>query len=421
MIVSNLVRFCEGLHMVNLRESELYMWGPSGILTNPFLQTAIDMTTADAIRSNAQLHIELVQKLESLQSAPDALEKQKKLIEELQGQAELAKQTIEKRREKTTEKKKKSSMVKKMASKVIGKEDKATTKLEREEREYVEALEAEMRERTRLTELENRLEEAKRAIPDLEAQVEKFSSVQKDLSSLYSRVFTLPTTLQEFPQLNEAHIQLQTARHTHASTQNEIKTNEEALKLLVEADDEIRVCILFIEEGLTQYGTWGGKNVMEEIGRELRSAKKAAMRAEQLVEEAREAEPLIRALSPLVIRGSTTGEDGSQISNHGLLAQINANKEDIIRARETVQSEIRSTGPRIEALKEELLDAEGFIRKAEQEVESARKVVWDGFMSGAIKPGNGNAVQVRSADLEVPAASLGRPALLPSYSSAIAV
>ncbi|THV03507.1 hypothetical protein K435DRAFT_835813 [Dendrothele bispora CBS 962.96] len=345
------------------------------------------MATTNAILSNARYHAQLVERLDSLQSAPEALEKQAKSIAELQSQVEKAKQRIEELRQKTTEKKKqKNSSVKKIANKVIGREEKFTTKVEKEEREYVEALETEVQERGRLSTLENTLTEAKRVNLHLESQVEKFSPLQKDLSSLYSRVFTQPTTLVEFPQLTEAEIRLKTAQYTQSSIQEQSKANEHAAKLLGEAEEQVRVCLVFIDEGLTQYGTWGGKDVMAEIGRELRSAKRAALKAEELIAQAKRSEPQIESLSPLVILGNTTSEDGAKLLNSTLLAQINNNRNDIVFAQEMVKSEIRATASRIEKLKTDLVEAGGFIRKAEKELQSARREVWDAVVSGQSLP-----------------------------------
>ncbi|THV03509.1 hypothetical protein K435DRAFT_962392 [Dendrothele bispora CBS 962.96] len=369
------------------------------------------MATAYGIISNAEYHAQLVEVLDSLESAPKALIEQNLYIEELQRRLKRVKDKIDDMKENTREKKDlRTSMVKKMACRVAGKKEELKTRVKKEEREYEKALEDEMQERERQEILKEVIEEATRARDNLEAQVEALLQAQNNVSALYSRVFGRARLKPrgEFPRNDYVEMHLRAAEENLVSVKEQISSNEGILKLLEEADNSIMLSLKYLEECSEQYATWGvpkegDAGVLAQIGRELKSAAKAALQAELSFDGARRAEPLIQPLQPLVMYqpgtpcDTTTTESSSTSQKISPLAfrksdayaskaAIKNNKNDLFMAQKTVGFEIRSMGSRIRLLKVDLSKAENVIRETEIELTRVRREIWDEVVCGRASP-----------------------------------
>ncbi|THV03508.1 hypothetical protein K435DRAFT_851814 [Dendrothele bispora CBS 962.96] len=369
------------------------------------------MAIVRAIISNVEYHSHLVQVSGSLEWVPKALTEQVIYIEDLQRQVKRMKEVVEDMEETTREKKEmRTSMVKRVAGRVVGKKEVLMARVDKEERqvqivhlsillsrvfstcrEYEKALQHETQERARQRLLEDMIEEATRVRCELEAKTELRFFVQRSLSTLYSNVFSLASAKSragEFPQNDQVEILLRAAKDNYASLQGQINANEAVLKLLEEADDSIIVTLKYLEACLTQYALWGVRRngdtgVLSEIGRDLRSAAKAALRAELSFDGARIAEPMIQPLPPLVVYrpttpvASTTIGGNDKFSSATALATIKKNKNDIATAQKTVKFEIRSMGSRIRLLQVDLSKAENVIQETEEELTKVRREIWD--------------------------------------------
>ncbi|KAF5366819.1 hypothetical protein D9758_006558 [Tetrapyrgos nigripes] len=346
------------------------------------------MVINHAIISNAQHHSDLVHTFDSLEYAPGTLKKLLMHIKHLQGEVGETKQRLEEMRKITKGKRReytqmRSSTVRRMASSFAGRKEQFLSRVQREESEYVEALEAEMQERTRLETLEDTITEAEQAKIDLERTVDLFQTIQAELRTLYSRVFGQPTTSAGiFPKNDKALEHLNTAQGTCKSLQEQIEANEEATRLLKEADNLVEWSLSYIDEGLRCYDDWGmyGNGVLVEMERQFNKATQAISQVNSLLSQARKIEPVVQSMPPLkvydpCIVGDIVVKYGVKMCNSA--AKVRLNKETITAAHETIKSEILSANHRNGQLKADLEEAEEVMRDTEGELDNVRREIWE--------------------------------------------
>ncbi|KAF5366780.1 hypothetical protein D9758_006562 [Tetrapyrgos nigripes] len=376
-----------------------------------------------AILSNDSYHAELVQSIDALNNIPAALKEQLNYMRSLQRQIEGARASIEMKREMTVAKRRamKGSLIRKTASKLVGRADAWSAVIEREENEYVEALETEMQQRAKLVTLETMVDETSQTKLSLETKLSTLQTLQTDLSSLYSRVFTQFTQesssstpwspsssassastsssmeLEVDWELElEAHEAQKKAQSSVLSLRSQLLANQNAATWLADAKDLLHLSTRYIEEGLTQHARWGTvkSGLAFHMDRELREAMKACTRAETLVNEARSGEPLIQPLPPLVLRVEdcessasrpepTENESSSDprapdsSNRQSLLNKIKTHKSKLLTAQDLISSDIRSSNSRIQQLKLVLPWAEETLKEAEDELMRVRREIWD--------------------------------------------
>ncbi|KAJ3795748.1 hypothetical protein GGU11DRAFT_208666 [Lentinula aff. detonsa] len=226
--------------------------------------------TRSQILSSATYHLSLLQKIETLQYAPSALNQQSKYLHDLEVEIGKIKQEVQQLGEKTKKERKeheelRDSTTRKLAAKLKGKAgiEKFEAKKEKEEREYVEALENEMRERGKQTMLETMIEDAKKVKLDLEEKSNRLDATKKELSNLYHQVFDGPTV--EFPRDDVLERELASAQATYDRVQAMLNSHSQAVNLLTQADQMLAISLKKIDQALG-YSTWdlygGGKRVL---------------------------------------------------------------------------------------------------------------------------------------------------------------
>jgi len=150
------------------------------------------------IVANAQYHSQLLASIAELEYVPSALTQQESFIANLEAQRSQTEAAISKLAKATKKERKeheslRDSTARRLAHKLTGRKEKFEAKASKEEREYVEALEREMRERDALAAVEQLIKEANDTKADLTAKSARHSSLKADLAALYSRIFDGPT------------------------------------------------------------------------------------------------------------------------------------------------------------------------------------------------------------------------------------
>ncbi|KAJ3828695.1 hypothetical protein F5880DRAFT_1621053 [Lentinula raphanica] len=226
--------------------------------------------TRAQILSSASYHTSLLQTIESLQYAPSALKQQSKYLSDLEVELVKVKQEVKQLGAKTKKERKeheelRDSTTRRLTARLKGKAgiEKYEAKKEKEEREYVEALENEMRERGKQTMLENMIKQARTVKLDLEEKSKRLDATKHQLSNLYHQVFDGLTV--DFPRDDVLERQLASAQETYDRIQYSLNSHSQAVNLLTQADKMMDMSLKKIGEALS-YSTWdiygGGRPVV---------------------------------------------------------------------------------------------------------------------------------------------------------------
>ncbi|THV03505.1 hypothetical protein K435DRAFT_279692 [Dendrothele bispora CBS 962.96] len=356
------------------------------------------MSTSQAIHTNAQYHSDLLQTLASIEYAPSALAEQTRYLQDLRGELTKVKEKVEGLSEKTKKERKehedlRDSMVRRMASRVVGKKEKFEAKKQKEEREYIEALETEMRERGNQSMLEEMIVEAATTKLDLQEKSDRLKLVQQELSNLYETVFGGPT--QEFPRDDQLESQLKSAQETYDSIQAHLNSNSQAVNLLDRAEKMMQTCLNHMNDALG-YSTWdmyGGGTISDMMERNaLSNAAMTASKAELLMQQAQRASPLVQPIPPLRVHDISMIGDvffDNIFSDMAAHNKIERNKEELTQAHKRLKSELRAAKARAQQTGADLLEASEVLSECRNDLERFRRETFE-RVGGISSPNRSN-------------------------------
>ncbi|KAE9396221.1 hypothetical protein BT96DRAFT_825046 [Gymnopus androsaceus JB14] len=212
------------------------------------------------IVETASYHLALLRTVEELEHVPSAHTHQTGYIRELQTELGKVKGRVKELEEKTKKERKeheilRDSTTRRLAAKLKGKGgvEKFEARKEKEEREYVEALELEMRERENQKMVENMIEEATKVKADLQEKSQRLELTKKEISDLYRQIFDGPT--QELPQDDVLEQELASAQRTHNQIQSFLNAHSQSMNLLGQADQMLTMALKEMDDALS-YVKW---------------------------------------------------------------------------------------------------------------------------------------------------------------------
>ncbi|TRM63249.1 hypothetical protein BD626DRAFT_402883 [Schizophyllum amplum] len=265
------------------------------------------MSIANTVRANAQYHSHLLSQLGELDYVPSALENQRPYIGELEAQYKTLKAKLDKSVQKTQKERKeheamRDSTTRRLAHKLTGKKEKFEKKASKEERDYVEALEEEMKVRNNLEMNEQMIAEAKATLADLEEKIKTYDHLKRDLADLYNSIFEGPT--QEFPRDDEIEQQLRYVEEIYHNVQKRLNNESRVADILGQAEGELRRCNVFMNEALSYstYDMFGGGGMADMMERNaLSNAQNRASTAQMLITQARQLSPQVKSIGNINI------------------------------------------------------------------------------------------------------------------------
>ncbi|ESK93321.1 hypothetical protein Moror_14527 [Moniliophthora roreri MCA 2997] len=262
--------------------------------------------TYKRIFDHAEYHAQLALSLKELEGAPNDLARQNKYLEELLKQLKTTRDNVEKltsvTRKETEDEKKSISRTKRFLSRRNLKE-KARAQQEQEERELLEALETEIRERDNMNALQVAVEEAIRVKDSLTAKCTALNEVMEQLRVLYDEIFGGATP--EFPRNNELQNNVKLAQEACDNIQALIFSHSQAENCLVQAERKLDECLAKLQTALSAAPSTNGvpSRVFNEEGREaLEASSVAASEANKFLEEARLTCPQVATFEPIRIK-----------------------------------------------------------------------------------------------------------------------
>ncbi|KAF5381506.1 hypothetical protein D9757_008178 [Collybiopsis confluens] len=344
-------------------------------------------STSSQILSIAPYHQTLLQTLDSLQYAPSALTQQTSYLSDLESQLSQLTQTVHALSLKTKKERKeheeiRNSTAKRLVAKLggKGKVEKYEAKKEKEEREYVDALEGEMRERGTMEMLEAMVREAKRVKSDLEHKSRQLSQTKIDINNLYRQVFDGPTV--EFPRDDVLERELGVAQETYDRVQAVLNTHSQAVRLLGQADQMMGGALKKMDEALG-YSTWdvyGGGSLADMMERDaLANAAVYAAKAEMLIRQAQRTSSDVQSIGSLRVQDISLLGDVffdnifSDIRAHH---KIKNNRTELAAAHGRLKAQLRPARQRAQLAGADLVEASEVLAECNRALDIYRREVF---------------------------------------------
>src|SRR5271170_5659239 len=161
------------------------------------------MSARDQILSSASQNTRILTALGKVDDAPSALKQHTFYMADLEreiSRTDAAIKTLDHdlKAQRKEHEKYRDSTLRRFAYKVGGKKEKFESKAEKEEREYVDTLNVELKVKARRELLKTQWEEAEKSKEEIELAVKERARLQKELDDLYNSIFAGPTP--EFPE-----------------------------------------------------------------------------------------------------------------------------------------------------------------------------------------------------------------------------
>ncbi|TFK29133.1 hypothetical protein FA15DRAFT_664449 [Coprinopsis marcescibilis] len=357
--------------------------------------SAPQMSTTEDIVANADYHTQLLSSIADLEYANSALKQHSSYLSDLEQQlsaseqkiTELAKQTKKERKE---HERLRDSTARRLAAKLTGQKGKFEAREGKEEREYVEALQNEMVERDQSNMLNHLLAEALTAKDDLEQKAKKYESLQKELHSLYGRVFDGPSGA--YPEEDSLEYDVHEAARRHGEAQHTLNIESQAAELLARSCVIMDRCQASVQEALSysRYDMMGGGNMADYMERNaLTNAEACAAQVEALVDQAIRICPTVQRVGRVNI---ATGSLMSDVFFDNFFTDMAFNKKiqnsaaQVLLANNRLRVERDSAVRRADAAGSALVDIAKDLEHKRRELFNLRRAIFESVAAQVPKP-----------------------------------
>lgn len=194
-----------------------------------------------------------------------------------------------------THKKFRDSHVKKLAYRVGGKKERFEERASKEEQDWLNAVQAELRAKQALENIDAQLADAERSHQKISQAASNRNKARAQLEKLYSSLFEGPTP--EYPEEDAKEMQVHDALRNHDLAQVTVSAEEQATQLLLQADRELQLAWANVQEAIrhNQLNTWGvggSWNGMAEQS-DLHQAQSHVQQVHSLVQQVQQLKPEI--------------------------------------------------------------------------------------------------------------------------------
>ncbi|KAJ3739720.1 hypothetical protein DFH05DRAFT_491576 [Lentinula detonsa] len=263
------------------------------------------------VAEHSSRHSELLNSLSQLDSVPESLKEQTRLVDELQSQLEECEANVARLFEKTRNQRRNadpgliSGGLK--FSQVFRSRKEKEKEREREEqnkRLFAEAMAEETNERNRRTSLEQALSNAQASKTELLNQMKEYDNIMAKIDALYALIFNGPTP--GFPREDELEQAVQASLTVVERAKAGYNTENEALEILSRSERAFRECQTKMKDAIywaTASMLAGGRTAEAKEGVALKSAHSLAQKAQAYVQEAQQYSTHVRTLdNPSIAR-----------------------------------------------------------------------------------------------------------------------
>ncbi|KAK6361301.1 hypothetical protein TWF730_005036 [Orbilia blumenaviensis] len=333
----------------------------------------------------ADAHISLISQLSDLEHAPFTLEQQSTYLNDLKKTLSDLKTELEKLRKITSKERKdhqdlRDSFARRYAHKLTGRSEKFISKIEHEEREYLDALHNERAAEEKERYLEETIAETESRVNELTIQANQYTDLKEKSEQLYKKVFDGPTP--EFPEEDQMEIAVQHAKDFYAEAQSRSNTDHEAEKLMFKAERTVARAVKFCDDALSasSWDVWGGGTVADMIERDnLSKAKATLSQAQMLLRQAIGLQDAIGPFDDVKIAGGHCADIflDNPFSDYEFHKKV---KETYVQMRllhQKVQLELQAQRGRALDSKNNMEDAKSQLAAARAELDKVRREVFE--------------------------------------------
>ncbi|KAJ3792675.1 hypothetical protein GGU11DRAFT_802453 [Lentinula aff. detonsa] len=264
------------------------------------------------IAEHSSRHSELLNSLSQLDTVPETLKEQTRLVDELQSQLEECEANVARLFEKTRNQRRNadpgliSGGLK--FSQVFRSRKEKEKEREREEqnkRLFAEAMAEETNERNRRASLEQALSNAQASKTELLNQMKEYDNIMAKIDALYALIFNGPTP--GFPREDELEQAVQASLTVVERAKAGYNTENEALEILSRSERAFRECQTKMKDAIYWATALamlaGGRTAEAKEGVALKSAHSLAQKAQAYVQEAQQYSTHVRTLdNPSIAR-----------------------------------------------------------------------------------------------------------------------
>lgn len=355
----------------------------------------------DAIVSNAEYHDRLLQSLTALDYAGPALKQHHSYIADLKAQLATLDRSLEELEKKTKKErgeheKLRDSTMSRLTAKLTGRKEKFEASVEKEEREFVEALKAEMAENDQRHVVRRLLEEAYTAKEELVAKEKKHTELKKELDSLYARVFDGPS--QSFPEEDQLEYEAFETWKKYEEAQKGLNMESQAAELLVRAHSSMTLAEQNMREALhyaklDTFSSYPGIDAGHRAGNLLTQAQNNVTQVQGFVGQAMRLSPHVQPVGAVQISRGPVYDAFGGSARIGLRpdssfrhAQIQMSAAQVHLANNRVQEEYNRAARRRDDAGAALMRVCERLEAQRAELFALRRAIFESVASGVPKP-----------------------------------
>ncbi|KAJ6780629.1 hypothetical protein PWT90_01725 [Aphanocladium album] len=341
---------------------------------------------------------QLLETLANTDGAASALAEHKRFLQDLQDQLKQSNQRIkqldsERQKRLGEHEKYRDSHVRRFMFKASGKKEKFAQRAEDGEREYFKALQDSQHEHGINATITTQVEDAQRAEPDMQAKVERHNVAQRELDSLYARIFDGPTP--QFPEEDAREQRCTAALYAYQKTRALFDAETQAVDQLNRADKALTQALREIEEALSysRMDMFGGGAMSDMMERShLSKADRMMMIARSHAERAQRASPHVRDLPEVRINHGNIMSDvffDNIMTDYAFHQEIKRGQQELLRSYACLQDIGNSCDRRLQELQAQLARQELELKTARADLQRAREQVFQSVLRSQ-EGGNGH-------------------------------
>ncbi|EWC46790.1 hypothetical protein DRE_04035 [Drechslerella stenobrocha 248] len=358
----------------------------------PPIEADSTMATTEKILQVADQHCSLVSMIADREHAPFALESQQKYLRDLESKlAELKKEIAILRRITSKERKEhqdlRDSIARRYAHKIAGLSEKFVSKIEREEREFLEALSNQRAAEDTERYLEEAIAETKLQLESLTVYTNEYNELKEQSTRLYKEVFDGPSP--EFPEEDDWEIAVQNAEAFYADSQSRFELDASALHKLSIAAKKATKAVTYCEAAVSGSGwdIFGGGVVADLMEKDnMTKAKASLAQVRILLAQAIDLQSEIGPFEEVIIGGNQTSGgavfDGPSNSEGTSSPKLVDTVAQVLVLEKQIQKEFRLQKARAFEAKRTAEEAKHQLSDARSELEVVRKEVFESVTGG---------------------------------------
>lgn len=260
-----------------------------------------------------------------------------------------------------------------LAYHMSGHKEKYESRAKKEEREYFEAVQQEQKAKDKLKTLKKKMYELGESKRSQEAVVKENQQAQKELDTLYDSIFGGKTP--DLPEEDRQEEAVNRARAAYNEVQHRLEPEQQAVKILTDAQHSIQEAIHHLDQALTRNHSdlLGNGSDMGEVMEKhsMSKAQSAAARTDMLVKEARKLSPKIEDIGSVKISTNNMMSVFDDPTT-GMRKRIEQSDTELRYTSASLSGQVSSAKRRVKALQEEAAKAQGKLDEARAELQRIR-------------------------------------------------